>query len=123
MKAYLLRRLLLMIPTLLGISLVCFTLIQLVPGGPVEEMIGRMQAAAAAKGGGVDAGLPAIRAYPSAAPVATPSNRQSTARMGELSRAATKCISEVPGFVKQVSIPALPSVSIKAFAPFIIPHL
>lgn len=55
MKAYLLRRLLLMIPTLLGISLVCFTLIQLVPGGPVEEMIGRMQAAAAAKGGGVDA--------------------------------------------------------------------
>lgn len=55
MRAYVLRRLLLMIPTLLGISLVCFTLIQLVPGGPVEEMISRMQSVAAAKGGGADA--------------------------------------------------------------------
>lgn len=44
-----------MVPTLIGISLVCFTLIQLVPGGPVEEMVSRMQAVAAAKGGGVDA--------------------------------------------------------------------
>lgn len=40
-----------MIPTLLGITLVCFLLVQLVPGGPVEEMISRAQAAAAAKGG------------------------------------------------------------------------
>lgn len=55
MRAYILRRLLWMVPTLLGISLVCFTLIQLVPGGPVEEMISRMQAVASAKGGGVDA--------------------------------------------------------------------
>jgi len=54
-RAYILRRLLWMVPTLLGISLVCFTLIQLVPGGPVEEMISRMQAVASAKGGGVDA--------------------------------------------------------------------
>ena len=39
MKSYILRRLLLMIPTLLGITVVCFTLIQFVPGGPVEEAI------------------------------------------------------------------------------------
>src|SRR5690349_12182094 len=32
-----------MIPTLIGISLVCFTLIQFVPGGPVEELISRMR--------------------------------------------------------------------------------
>jgi microcin C transport system permease protein len=50
MKAYIIRRLLLMIPTLLGITLVCFTLIQFVPGGPVEEMIARMRAATAEKG-------------------------------------------------------------------------
>ena len=47
MRSYILRRLLLMIPTLIGISLVCFILIQLLPGGPVEEMISRAQQAAA----------------------------------------------------------------------------
>lgn len=51
MKAYILRRLLLMIPTLLGISIVCFALVQLIPGGPVEEMIAKVQSAAAARGG------------------------------------------------------------------------
>lgn len=44
MTAYVVRRLLLMVPTLLGISLVCFTLIQFVPGGPVEETIARARA-------------------------------------------------------------------------------
>lgn len=50
MKSYILRRLLLMIPTLFGISLVCFTLIQFVPGGPVEEAISRMRQVGATKG-------------------------------------------------------------------------
>ena len=50
MKAYLLRRLLLMAPTLFGISLVCFLLTQFVPGGPVEQMIVRLQHAASDKG-------------------------------------------------------------------------
>lgn len=54
MKNYILRRLLLMIPTLIGISLLCFILIQLIPGGPVEELISRAQSVAAMKGG-VDA--------------------------------------------------------------------
>lgn len=34
-----LRRLLLMIPTILGIMLVSFVIVQFVPGGPVERMI------------------------------------------------------------------------------------
>lgn len=38
-----------MVPTLLGISLVCFALIQFVPGGPVEEMISKVQKAASEK--------------------------------------------------------------------------
>ena len=50
MTAYILRRLLLMIPTLLGITLACFLLIQLVPGGPVEEMIARVQGLASQRG-------------------------------------------------------------------------
>ncbi len=36
---YILRRLLLMIPTLLGIMLVSFVVIQFAPGGPVEQVI------------------------------------------------------------------------------------
>jgi microcin C transport system permease protein len=60
--AYLLRRLLLMIPTLLGISLVVFTLVQIVPGGPVEQAIRRMRGGTGggetgSGGGGVQVGL------------------------------------------------------------------
>jgi ABC-type microcin C transport system permease subunit YejB len=36
MGAYILKRILLMIPTLLGIMLVTFAVIQFAPGGPVE---------------------------------------------------------------------------------------
>lgn len=39
MTGYILRRLLLMIPTLLGILLINFIIIQAAPGGPVEQMI------------------------------------------------------------------------------------
>lgn len=54
MQAYIARRLLLMIPTLFGITVVCFALIQLVPGGPVEEYIQKVQQAAAQSGANPD---------------------------------------------------------------------
>jgi microcin C transport system permease protein len=41
--AYILRRLLLVIPTLLGIMIVNFTLTQFVPGGPIEQIIAQME--------------------------------------------------------------------------------
>ncbi len=43
MGAYILRRLLLIIPTLLGIMIINFTLTQFVPGGPIEQIIARIQ--------------------------------------------------------------------------------
>lgn len=43
MLGYITRRLLLMIPTVLGIMLVNFLIIQFVPGGPVERMIAQLQ--------------------------------------------------------------------------------
>ncbi|MGV6850482.1 MAG: microcin C ABC transporter permease YejB [Marinibacterium sp.] len=43
MGAYILRRFLLIIPTLLGIMVVNFALVQFVPGGPVEQAIARAQ--------------------------------------------------------------------------------
>ena len=49
--AYVARRLLLVIPTFLGITLVCFTLTRFVPGGPVEMRMMRLKGLAAQGGG------------------------------------------------------------------------
>jgi microcin C transport system permease protein len=43
MFAYIVRRLLLMVPTLLGIMILNFVIIQAAPGGPVELMIARLE--------------------------------------------------------------------------------
>lgn len=43
LPAYILRRLLLIIPTLLGIMLLNFLIVQAAPGGPVEQMIAKVQ--------------------------------------------------------------------------------
>jgi len=42
-SAYLLRRLLLAVPTFVGITLVCFALTRILPGGPVEMRLLRMR--------------------------------------------------------------------------------
>src|SRR3974390_1240004 len=42
MAAYIARRVLLMIPTMLGIMLVAFVVVQFAPGGPVEQVIARI---------------------------------------------------------------------------------
>ena len=43
MLAYILRRLLLIIPTLFGIMVLNFAIIQAAPGGPVEQMLAKIQ--------------------------------------------------------------------------------
>ena len=43
MLAYIARRVLLMIPTLLGIMLISFVIVQFAPGGPVERIIAQLQ--------------------------------------------------------------------------------
>jgi microcin C transport system permease protein len=45
MSAYIVRRLLFMIPTLLGIMLVSFIVVQFAPGGPVERVIAQLSGA------------------------------------------------------------------------------
>ena len=64
MTAYILRRILLMIPTLFGIILLNFLIVQIAPGGPVEQMIAKLQgmnvsATERISGGGQDTGLSA----------------------------------------------------------------
>ena len=43
MFAYIIRRLLLMVPTLAGIIVLNFFIVQVAPGGPVEQMIAKLQ--------------------------------------------------------------------------------
>ncbi|WP_163270435.1 microcin C ABC transporter permease YejB [Chelativorans alearense] len=53
MGAYILRRLLLMIPTLFGIMAISFIVVQFAPGGPIEQIIAQVTG----QGGGADARL------------------------------------------------------------------
>jgi microcin C transport system permease protein len=46
MTAYVIRRILLMIPTMFGIMLVAFVVVQFAPGGPVEQVIAKLQGSA-----------------------------------------------------------------------------
>jgi len=43
MLVYVLKRLLLMVPTLFGVLLLTFAVVQFVPGGPVEQMVSQLQ--------------------------------------------------------------------------------
>ena len=59
MTAYIIRRLLLVVPTLIGIMTVNFVIIQIAPGGPVEQMIAKLEGEAVSaterlSGGGED---------------------------------------------------------------------
>ncbi|WP_422368899.1 microcin C ABC transporter permease YejB [Pelagibius sp.] len=59
MLAYIVRRLFLIIPTLLGIMIINFVIVQLAPGGPVEQMIAELSGEAVGaterfSGGGAD---------------------------------------------------------------------
>lgn len=46
MFAYIIRRLILIVPTLLGIMIINFLVVQAAPGGPVEQMIARIKGTA-----------------------------------------------------------------------------
>jgi len=61
MWSYVLKRLLLMIPTVLGVMLITFVVVQFVPGGPVEQLVSQLQG----REGGLEAGgAPAAAAAP-----------------------------------------------------------
>lgn len=52
---YFVRRLLLVIPTFLGITLACFTLIQFVPAGPVDQLLMQMRVSGGETGAAMEA--------------------------------------------------------------------
>ena len=51
MATYFLRRILLMIPTFLGSTVLVFTILQLAPGGPLEQTILQLQMGGMTGGG------------------------------------------------------------------------
>lgn len=57
--SYLVRRMLIAIPTFIGITIVCFSLTRFLPGGPVEMRLMRMRGLSAAASGGGEAGASA----------------------------------------------------------------
>lgn len=57
MLSYILKRLLLMVPTLLGVLLVTFAVVQFVPGGPVEQYLAEAKGKGGPGGGVEGAGL------------------------------------------------------------------
>jgi microcin C transport system permease protein len=67
MAAYILRRLLLIVPTLFGILFVNFILVQFMPGGPVEQVIAELESQTSATdritGAGGDSGAGASSEY------------------------------------------------------------
>ena len=74
MGAYILRRILLMIPTLFGIMAITFAIVQFAPGGPVERIIAQLTgtdagATARVSGGGGD--FAGVRAGTNAADVSS----------------------------------------------------
>ena len=82
MLAYVVRRLLLIIPTLFGIMVVNFVIVQAAPGGPVEQMIAQLKGSAveatarvsgpaAARRAQARAGRPATGPTSTAAPAAS----------------------------------------------------
>jgi len=65
MVAYLFRRMLLIIPTLFGIIAINFFVVQLAPGGPVEQAIAQLKGhggSMGAGGGAAETAMPSARA-------------------------------------------------------------
>ena len=51
MTAYFIRRIFLMIPTFLGITILVFTITRFVPGGPIERILAQIQQMPGIEGG------------------------------------------------------------------------
>src|SRR3990172_511758 len=93
MATYLLKRLLLIIPTLFGIMLISFAIIQFAPGGPVERVIAQIMgtdvSATARIGGGQGDGMASSQA-------------QSTQSAGDVSSKYRGAQGLDPEFIKQL---------------------
>jgi len=86
MTAYFIRRLLLVIPTFIGVTVIAFTITRLVPGGPLERQIMRFrQAQAAGEGGALGGGG-----------LVDPTNQISEAALAEMKKAFDL---DKPGYV------------------------
>jgi ABC-type microcin C transport system permease subunit YejB len=87
MTAYIIRRILFMIPTLFGIMLATFVVVQFAPGGPVENIIAKLTGAdtgATSRVAGSPGGDFGARGQ-----MQTPSTRNTAARAGSTPRSSS----------------------------------
>ena len=103
MLAYIVRRLALMIPTLLGIMIINFAIVQLAPGGPIEQIIAEVTGTDAGTTGRISGGgseiagggtrQPAHRLRPPIAAIAAPraSTRNSSRTWSASSASTSRC--------------------------------
>jgi ABC-type microcin C transport system permease subunit YejB len=89
MGAYILRRLALIIPTLLGIMVINFALVQFVPGGPIEQIIAQIEGGGDVFEGILVAGLPKRRQPPQKTMLAGVACRQNSSHSWKRSSALT----------------------------------
>ncbi|MGB8274665.1 MAG: microcin C ABC transporter permease YejB [Alphaproteobacteria bacterium] len=101
MLAYVIRRLFLIIPTLFGIMIINFAIVQAAPGGPVEQAIARIRGTAVeatARVGGTAPGETGIAPPATAAPEAAVTSKYRGAR--GLDPALIKDLEKLYGFDK-----------------------
>ena len=79
MGAYILRRVLLMIPTLFGIMAISFAVIQFAPGGPVEQVIAKLTGQGGDAGDRISAAAAAMPAMAAAISTMPAKARRNTA--------------------------------------------
>ena len=99
MLAYIVRRLLLIIPTLIGIMVINFAIIQFAPGGPIEQIIAQLT--------GTDVGATARiggTGGTEAGSTATASQQASSGAAGSVNNAYRGAQGLDPEFIKQLEI-------------------
>ncbi|MGD9649396.1 MAG: microcin C ABC transporter permease YejB [Dongiaceae bacterium] len=99
MLNYLIRRLLLVIPTLLGIMIINFIVVQAAPGGPVEQLIAQLEGKAISATARFSGGSGTDSARPDAAASATSSDSRYRGAQG-LDPDLVKEIEKLYGFDK-----------------------
>ena len=100
MLAYLVRRLLLIVPTLLGIMTLNFFIIQVAPGGPVEQLLAKLQGTAQSAASSITGGGSEVLGGSS---IATSSSGQSSYRGSRgLDPAFVERIKKYYGFDKPI---------------------
>ena len=118
MAAYILKRLLLMVPTLLGVLLITFVVTQFVPGGPVEQYLAEARSAPGGGGDTVRNQVQATLAETDTNPTNNAADEPTTIRARADVRVAKHVFTDAPNLDPDVALPAAPATTVALRQPF-----